>query len=296
MLLFGMLHQLLLTGTCLSVYGAPFNLPNLNPTRVSLVTTIGSTHATDLKSIPSDSKHSTGLTLNVGAGGGTGPHGRPGGIDAVTQTENGDSLDGRSRLSEAGREAWSQSGEVKKIRSTSEMGDSERQSEADSVLSESLKEDTPVHGELFTPTGETDQSDMDTSSRKGTPDRFLVSTIAPSYLQTSYNQNSNPAGVGGTKSFDSHRDKDTETSLPEPPNPSVSLWTQTFHSPASSSLTPQTSSPLAIWGHDRATISSLPDPFLPEIGPSLMPREDGPESLWTEAARPGGGKAEQLCS
>lgn len=287
--MFGMLHHLLLTGTCLCVYGAPFSLPNFNPTRATLVTTTGSTHATDLKSIPSISKHVTGLTLNVGAGGGTGPHGRPGGIDAVTQTENGDSLGGRSRLSEVGREAWSQSGEVKKIESTSEMGDSERQSEAASVLSvdsESIKEDAPAHDEQLIPTGGTEQLDMDASIRKRNPDRFLASTIAASYLQTSYSQKSNPARVEGMKSFDSHQDK--ETSLPEPPNPSVSLWTQTSHSPTPPFVAHQTSTPLAIWGHDRATISSLPDPFLLEIGPSLMPREDGPESLWTEAARPGG--------
>lgn len=302
MLMLGMLHHLLLTGTCLCVYGAPLNLPHFSPTQAgsceglcaSSVTTTGSTHATDLKPTPSDSRHESDLTVNVGGGGGTGPHERPRGTDAVTQAENGDSLDGRSRLSEAGGEAWSQSAEIEKIGSTSEMRDSEKQSE--SVDSASKKEDAPVHGEHLSPTGGTEQSDMDTSTRKRTPSRLLTSTSAPSHLQTSYSQKSNPAGAYGTKSFDSHWDKDTERSLPEPPNPSVSLWTQTSHSPTPHVFTHQTSSPLAIWGHDSTTMSSLPDPFLPEIGPSLIPREDGPESLWTEAARPGGGKAGQLCN
>ncbi|XP_039873558.1 armadillo-like helical domain-containing protein 4 isoform X2 [Simochromis diagramma] len=294
MLMLGMLHHLLLTGTCLCVYGAPLNLPHFSPTHAgsceglcaSSVTTTGSTHATDLKPTPSDSRHESDLTVNVGGGGGTGPHERPRGTDAVTQTENGDSIDGRSRLSEAGGEAWSQSAEIEKIGSKSEMRDSEKQSE--SVDSESKKEDAPVHGEHLIPTGGTEQSDMDTSTRKRTPSRLLTSTSAPSHLQTSYSQKSNPAGAYGTKSFDSHWDKDTERSLPEPPNPSVSLWTQTSHSPTPHVFTHQTSSPLGIWGHDSTTMSSLPDPFLPEIGPSLIPREDGPESLWTEAARPGG--------
>ncbi|KAM6915178.1 uncharacterized protein armh4 [Xenentodon cancila] len=55
--------------------------------------------------------------------------------------------------------------------------------------------------------------------------------------------------------------------------------------------TPRTSTPLTIWGHDGATITSVSDTILPEIGPNPIPREDGLESLWTEAARPTGADA-----
>ncbi|GLD75453.1 uncharacterized protein AKAME5_002678700 [Lates japonicus] len=100
----------------------------------SSLTTVRSTHVTDVtKSKPSDTGHVTSLILNGGAGGGAGPHGRPEGIDLATQTENGDSIDGRSGPSEAGGEAWSQ--RSKKVGSSSEMGDTDRQSEVASVLS-----------------------------------------------------------------------------------------------------------------------------------------------------------------
>ncbi|XP_068432881.1 armadillo-like helical domain-containing protein 4 isoform X2 [Clinocottus analis] len=85
---------------------------------------------------------------------------------------------------------------------------------------------------------------------------------------------------------------DPETSSPSttgPPNPGAAI--QKLASPGSipptAFVSPQTSTHVSIWGHDE-TMASLPDPLLPEIGPNLMLREDGPESLWTEAARPSG--------
>lgn len=308
MLMSGTLHHLLLllAGTCLCVFGAPVHLPDFTPTQdgscegqcASSVPTAGSTHTTDVKS---DTEHVTGLIFNVGAGGGTGPHGQPEGIDPVTQTENGDSLDGRSGPSEVGGEAWSQSSDVKKIGGTSVMGDSERQTEAASVLSvdlDSEKEDVPVNSE---PTGGRKQLELDMSTPNRTPGRLLASTTAPSQLETSYNQKSGEDQMKLSGFADSLQDKDPETSLlssTEPSSPSAVLWTQklTSNSPIPPLLfvTPRTSTPLTIWGHDGATISSLPDPFVPEIGPNLMPREDGPESLWTEAARPGGDTAAPL--
>ncbi|XP_028253709.1 uncharacterized protein LOC114429060 [Parambassis ranga] len=254
-----MLHRLLLAGTCLCICGAPVDLSNFNPMQDN--------------SVLSKTEHVSGLISNVGAGGGTGPHGRPEGIDLVTQTENGDSLDRRSGLREAAGEVWSQRKEAKQIGSTSEMGDSERQGEESlelSVESKSKKEDSDS-------TGGRQQLDMDTGTQE------LASTTAPPQLETSHGHKSDQDEADRTKQpgFDSQE--------PEPLNPSASLWTQklTSHSPVPFA-TSQTSTPMSIWGHDGTTIPSIPDPFLPEIGPNLMPREDGPESLWTEAARSGG--------
>ncbi|XP_051816484.1 uncharacterized protein LOC110951400 isoform X1 [Acanthochromis polyacanthus] len=202
----------------------------------------------DVKS--ADGEH---VMLDVGAGGGgAGPHGRPEGIGPVTQAGNGGSLDGRSGPSEAGGEAWSQRSEEKSIDSTPEMG--ERQAE-----------------DLPGSTGGR-KPDMDAPGR-------------PSGLTTPQLEKDQQSSHGGFS--DSLQDPEANlASSPEPPNPSASFWTHTSLSPIPPLVfvTPRTATPLAIWGRDGATMSSIPDPFLPEIGP----REDGPESLWTEAARPGG--------
>ncbi|KAG7240271.1 hypothetical protein INR49_027082 [Caranx melampygus] len=308
MLMSGMLHRLLLAGTCLCVYGSPVHLSDFTPTQdsscdgecASSVKTVRSTHTTDVRSKLSDTEHVTGLILNVGAGGGAGPHGRPEGIAPLTQTENGDSLDGRSGRSEAGVEARSQRGEVKNVGSSSEMGDTDRQSEAASVLSvepERTKEDKPVINEQkSTSTGEEEQRDIDMSTSRLTPGGRLASSSTPPQLESSYSPRSNHDGEdrarlpGGGGSL---QDKDPETSSPsfiDPPILSARIQRLTSHSPIPSLVfvTPRTSASLTIWGHNGATVSSLPDPLLPEIGPNLMPREDGPESLWTEAARPSG--------
>lgn len=304
MLMSGMLHRLLLAGTCLCVYGAPVHLPNFTPTQdsdcdgqcASSVTTVGSTHTTDVKSEPSDTEHVTGLLLNAGSEGGAGPLGHPEGIAPVTQTENGDSLDRRSGSSDAGGEAWSQRSGVKKVGSLSEMGDA-------SVLSVDPedKEDIPVIKPALSPTRGRKQLDTAVSTTGFTPDGFLASSRVPPQLSITAREDkdqgeedrANLPGYG-----DSLQDKDPETSLPsstEPPNTEERIQKLTSHSPTLPSVfvSPLTSTHLPIWGHDGATIFSLTDPLLPEIGLNLMPREDGPESLWTEAARPGGGKSER---
>ncbi|KAM7368117.1 hypothetical protein PAMP_014367 [Pampus punctatissimus] len=279
MLISGTLRRLLLllAGTCLCVYGNPVHLPNFCHGQCASSVT---THPTESK--PSDTEHVSDPILNVGAEGGAGSHGGrtgPVGIAPVTQTENGDSLDGRSGPSVVGGEAWSQSGEVKKVEGVSEMGDAQRQSEADSVLPDSTKET------VLTPTGERKQSDMAVSTPRLTSDGFSASSAAPPQLETSSlsrelneeKQKNNQGGEDRSKppeDRDSLQGKDTETSWPsstEPPNPLVQI-------------APRTSTSLSMWGPDGATISTLPDPLLPEIGP----REDGLESLWTEAARPSG--------
>lgn len=305
MLMFGMLHHLVLAGTCLFVCGTPVHLPDFTPTQdsdcdgqcASSVTTVGSTHTAD----PSDTEHVTGLILNVGAGRGVGPLGRPEGIAPVTQTEKGDSLDGRSGPSNAGGEAWSQRSESKKVGSTSEMGDAQRQSEAASVLPvdpEGEKEVIPVtHEPISSPAGVRKQLDVAVSTTRWTPDGFRGSST----VRISARERKDQGGEDQTKLpayGDSLQDEDPETSLPastELPNPGALIQKLTSHSPIPPSVygSPRLSTPSSIWGRDGATISSLPDPLLPEIGPNLMPREDGPESLWTEAARPGGGESEE---
>ncbi|XP_026174623.1 uncharacterized protein armh4 [Mastacembelus armatus] len=305
MLMSEVLHRLLLAGICLCVYGTPVRLPNFTPTHdrqcdaqcAGTIPTVVSMHATDVKPELSDREHVTGLMLDVGA---AGPHGRPEGIDPVTQIENGDSLDGRAGPSEAGREAWSQRSRGKKVRSTSETGDAEKQSEPASVLSvesESTTEDKTVISEYkSTATGERKQLDIDMNTPRLTADGFSTpSTVLPQ-LSITARGSKDQGGEDRTRlsgEDNSHWDKDPETSLPfsiEPPNPSAQIHRLTSHSPSPLPVfvPPRTSTPLTIWGHDGATVPSLPDPLLPEIGPNLMPREDGPESLWTEAATPGG--------
>nr|XP_033504156.1 uncharacterized protein LOC117270586 isoform X1 [Epinephelus lanceolatus]XP_033504157.1 uncharacterized protein LOC117270586 isoform X1 [Epinephelus lanceolatus] len=290
MLMSGTLHRLLLAGTCLCVCGTPVRLLNFTPTQdcdgqcASSGATVGSTHPTDVKSEPSDAEHDvTGLILNVGAGGGAGPHGRPEGIVPVTQTENGDSLDGRSGPSEAGGEAWSQRSGGRKVGSTSEMGDAQSQSEtASSVDPEGIKEDVPA---ISQPTGGRRHLDLALSTTRLTPDGFFASSTAPQ-LSISTREGEEQGGMKLPGYGDSLQDRDPEAISTEPPNPGAQIQKLTSHIPPLFFVSPRTSTHLSIWGHDGAT--SLPDPLLPEIGPNLMPREDGPESLWTEAARPSG--------
>lgn len=282
MLMFGTLHRLLLAGTCLCVYGTPV------PPHSGSVTTVGSTHTTDVKSEPSDTEHVTGLIS--GAGGGAGPRGRPEGTAPVTRAENGDSIAGGSGPSEAGGAAWSQRSALKRVGSASEMEDAQRQSEAASVPPvdpQGKDEDASVTStSVFGPTGGRKQLEVTVSATRLTPDGFSASSTAPPpQLSITAREAKDP------------ETEDLETSSPsstDPPNPGERIQKPTSHSPnpRSAFVSPRTSTLLSIWGHEGATASSLPDPLLPEIGPNLMPREDGPESLWTEAARPGGGESE----
>ncbi|XP_061602579.1 uncharacterized protein LOC133464548 [Cololabis saira] len=282
-------HRLLLAWTCLCVRGAPLHLPNVNNTGeifcegqcAGSVTTAGSRHTSHEESTPSDAKLVTGLTPNVGAGGGTDPHGRPEGVDSMTQEENGDSLDRRSRPREIDGEAWSQGSEVETIETRSEMGES--------------KKDADVNSEHVSLTGGGEQVDFDMS----TPG-WTTSSDSSSQLDGSYNQKSKQSGEDGTtlSSFASIQDGDPATDLPsftEPPNVYTSLWTQKMASqspiPPLMFVTPRTSTSLTIWSHDGATISPSSDTILPEMGPNPIPREDALESLWTEAASPTGADA-----
>ncbi|KAK2856431.1 hypothetical protein Q5P01_005166 [Channa striata] len=298
-----MLYHFLLAATCLCVYGTPVHLLTSAPTQdsgcdgqcVNSVTTVSLVQSTNVKPKASESEHKTDLRLNVGVGGATGPHGRPKGIDPMTQTENGDSLDDRSGQSEGGRQVWSQRREVKKVRRTSEMGDAASQAEVASVLSvesKSTKEPVPVIPEQkSSSTSGKKQMDRDMSTPRlslGKSSAFSTSVPELSINTRETMDQSEEDRLRLLHEGDSHNSKDPETILmsSEPPNPLARLYRMTFHSPTPSSI--YVSTPLTIWGHDGPTISPLPDPLLPEIGPNLMPREDGPESLWTEAARTGG--------
>jgi len=276
MLMSGRLQRLLLAGTCLCVYGTPVHPPTVPPTWDGSVTSVGAEPET------SDAEHVAGPILNVGAGG-AGPHGRPGGTDPVTQTEtNGDGLGGGSGPSEeAGGEARSQSEETKRFGSSSEMGDALRPTEAGpgpSVDPDGRREDATVINQPMLK-----RSDTVNTARDG----FLASPTEPPQLSITAGEAGDPGEADRTK-------PDPETSSPsttEPPNPGAA--TQKLASHSSMFVSPQTSTHVSIWDHDE-TMSSLPDPLLPEIGPNLMPTGDGPESLWTEAARPSGGESERL--
>lgn len=187
-----------------------------------------------------DKEHITGSALNVGVGGGTGPHRGPDGIDLMMETENGDGLHGRFGPSEAGGEALSHRRVGKQIESASE----------EEEAAETNKE-TPVDAETLT----------------------------------------------GREQVDAERTKlsfsDSESSHPYTP-----LWTQKLASsspiPSFMFVSPRTSTPLAVWRRDGVAGSSTPEPILPEIGPNMMSRDDGLESLWTEATRPAGGKVKKM--
>lgn len=310
MLMCGMLHRLLLAGTFLCVCGTPVHLSDLTPTQdsncdgqcASSLTTVGSTHGTGVKSKPSDtdhgvfgsSEHVDGLVLNLGAGGGVGPHGgktRPEGIAPVTQTENGDSLDRRSGPSEAGRKAWSQRREIKKVGGTSEIEDAHRQAETASVLSVNPQSepgaDEDTKKPLSASTGDKKQQDMAVSTSGLTLD--VASSIEPPQMETKQNQDGEESK---TLPDNGDSSEDLRTSWPpvsEPPSPLFQKLTSQGTLPPAVFISPRTSTPLSIWAHEGgATMSTLPDPLLPEMGPNLMPKEDGPESLWTEASRPSG--------
>ncbi|XP_041660666.1 armadillo-like helical domain-containing protein 4 [Cheilinus undulatus] len=258
MLMSRTLGCLLLVGLCLCIHGNPVLLPDSPPTQDRL-TTVGPTQTPDVKSEPTGTESLIGLALDVGAGGGVGLHGAP--VGAVTQTENGDSLDGVSGPRKAGREVQNQMSEGKKVGSTSRMGDALTQKGA------SEEGDTAVTND---PTGGRKHLDVDLSSTdKGSKDKDGEGLTDPP--------------------VSSVQDKNTETGLlssTETLNPGATIQKLTSYSPIV--VSPHTSTLVSIWDQDGATTSSLPAPLLPEIGANPMPKEDGPESVWTEATRLGG--------
>lgn len=227
---------LLLAGTCLRLYGAPTHLPNFNHMQdgsceghcPSSVTTAVVAHSTE--SVLLDEGLVSGSVLNVGVGGGTGPHRGPQGTDSMMETENGGSLHGRFGPGEAGGEAQSHRRGGQQIESTSEEEDAED-------------------------------------------------------------------NTGGREQVDTERRTKLSFSDPESSDPYTPRWTQKLVSsspvPSLMFVSSRTSTPLAGWRRDGVTGSSPSEPVLPEIGPNMMSRDDGLESLWTEAVRPAGGKSEK---
>ncbi|XP_005805673.2 uncharacterized protein C14orf37 homolog isoform X1 [Xiphophorus maculatus] len=262
------LQALLLAEACLCVCGAPTYVPGFSRMQDSSCEERCATDrvARTTESAPSEKERVTSFMLDVGAGGGTGPHGGPGGIGPVTQARNGISARGRFGLSEAGR---------KETESEPEGGDVGL-----------VKEDKPVG-----PTDGRQQVDADMNTHTRTSGSFWAS-IAPQ-TDSSYSQKSKQGGTDATKSsaFDSGQDGYSEATLQSSPN--TPLWSP---KPVSFSpvpplvlVTPRTSTQPSAWGQDRPTKSSPSFLLLPEIGPlNMMPRDDGLESLWTEATRPAG--------
>ncbi|KAK5605986.1 hypothetical protein CRENBAI_002613 [Crenichthys baileyi] len=114
-------------------------------------------------------------------------------------------------------------------------------------------------------------------------------------MDSFYSQKSKQGGTDRTRpsAFDGQDEYSEATLQSSTKPPNTPLWSPKLASlspiPPLLLVTPQTSTHLTLWGHDGPTKSSPSDRILPEIGPlNLMPRDDGLESLWTEAARPAG--------
>lgn len=266
MVLLGTLQRLVLVGTCLSVYGTPVHLPDCSGQCIGVLTTTGSTQSTDVQSVPSGSEHQSGLKWEVGArgrAGGASPHGQPESTAPVTQTEHEYSFDG--------------------ISGPSQTGD---------ALVLPVFPDAPVT--IISPAGGRMQSAV--TNARLPPDGFATSFTARPQMSITAREGRDQGRGDRTKlpSYgESLVDKDHDSSFPSSaPNPGEWMQKMTSNSPIPPLVFvgSQTSTPLSAWGQDGATLSPLPDTLLPEIGPNLMPREDGPETLWTEATRPSGGE------
>lgn len=291
MLLSESLHHLLLVGSWLCVYGNPVRPPDfeLEQDRDCYGPCTGSpeaaasTSSSGVKSDSSGPEVATGQIWKADAGGAADPHGQPEGTGLVMQTGNGGSTDRRSGPSQAGGEARSQRSEEKKVGSEN----AQRRPEASSAL--------PVYPNAAV-TDEAILSPKGGSTARLPPGGYSASFTAIPQSSAAARDGNDQDGEDQTKSLgdgDPLQDKDPETSIASSTSETrEGIQTLTSHSPIPPLVfvSIQTSTPLSIWGHDTATMSPIQEPLLPEIGPNLMPREDGAESLWTEATRPGGSK------
>ncbi|XP_077409692.1 uncharacterized protein armh4 isoform X2 [Vanacampus margaritifer] len=66
-------------------------------------------------------------------------------------------------------------------------------------------------------------------------------------------------------------------------------WSSSSSTPGS--LPTRTSAASSGWEHEGPAMPTPPEPFLPEMGVDTMPKEDGVDSLWTEAPGPSGDTA-----
>lgn len=247
MMLFKTLRLLLLTGICLCVCGTPVHLPGVQHSQDGNCSgaCVGSLGTKTLRS-----GHSgvSGLLWNVGALGEAAPHETPTGAAVVTQRENGDGHGGRSGSSAVGGEVRNNRSEIKKVGITSETGESGRQSSSVSALFLDHPV-TPKQGDVLT---------------ARLP---LGGDLAPSSILAQMNITKRESRDQGDAKDKEHKPDRTEH------HPSSI--------PPSDFATPRTSTPF--WDHYGPTVSSQPDPLLPDMGANL--RDDGPESVWTEATR-----------
>lgn len=290
MLLSESLQRLLLVGSWLCVYGNPVRPPDFELEQrrncygpcTGSPETAASTSSSGVKSDSSDRESATGQIWKMGAGAAD-PHGQPEGTGLVMQTGNGGSADGRSGPSQVGGEAWSQRSEEKKVGNEN----AQRRPEAASTL--------PVYPDAAV-TAEAILSPKGGSTVRLPPGGYSASFTAIPQSSDAARDGNDQDGEDQTKSLDdgdSLQYKDPEPSIQSSTSETgEGIQTLTSHSsiPPLVFVSIQTSTPLSIWDHDGATMSPIQEPLLPEIGPNLMPREDGPESLWTEATRPGGSK------
>lgn len=257
MLLFKTLRPLLLAGICLCVCGTPVHPPSVQPTQDGDCSRecAGSLKPKAPRSEDLGVKSLPGLIWKVGEGGRAATHDPPMEDSLMTQKENWDGRNGISGSAVAGGGGWNSRSEIKKAGIASQTRLSRRQSSSVSPLFT----DHPVAPK---------QEDVPT-------ERFPLDGILA--LSTGLPQLNMTKGA----SRDQGDSKDQEHDLD---------WTDYHPSsiPPLDFVTPQNSAP--IWEQYGPTVPSLPDPLLPDIGPNLMPREDGPESVWTEATRASEGK------
>lgn len=255
MLLVQTLRPLLLAGICLCVCGTPVHLPGVQQDIHCSGECAGPLKPTNLRSELSLVQSVTGLLWKVGAGGGAAPHQPPMGEPLVTQTENWDGHDGISVSTVAGGGLRNNSSETETVGIGSQARDSQRQSSSVSPL---------FPDQLVTP----NQADV---SPAGFP---LDGILAPSSVLAQMNVTERASRDPGDSKGKEHQ----------------ADWTD--HHPSSipplDFVTPQNSAP--DWDQYGPPVPSLPDTLLADIGPNLMPREDGPESVWTEATRASEGK------
>lgn len=257
MLLFKTPGALLLAGICLGVCGTPVHLPGVQHNQDG--DCFGEC-AKNQRSEHSGVQSGTGLLWKVGAGGGAGPHGPPTGESLVTQTENWDDHDGISGSTGAGGGVWNNRSEIRKVGIASQTRDSQRQSSS----APPLFPDHPV-----TPK----KADVPTATFP------LDGILAPPTILPQMNMTKRASRDQGDP-----KDKDHEADWADYHPSSI---------PPLDVVTPQNSAP--VWDQYGPSVASLPDPLFPDIGANLMPKEDGPESVWTEATRASEGKRLCMC-
>lgn len=268
------------------------------------------------------------LGAEGGAGldeGGPGPEG----IALVTQAGNGGSHGGTSGLSDAvSEETWSQRREVDTeaaFGSSSEMEETLRQSATASQLSagserkpgaaqDHMEDALVTNPARLTPSVGEKQGMMALTTQRAalfgssasptasvqpqpfSPRGMAWERVGPAQEMNPWDEVDSRASQPSFGA--SPQRKEAETSRPSSMEPRDSAsQSQRRTSLSGSPPSPISSSSLShlttlqsAWGPEGVTVSTLPDLLIPDVGPELTPRQDGPENVWTEPLRLSEGK------